>query len=355
MYLYDLSPSEVAAVSDHVPEQCGQPHGGLVSSVEFTMEFVWDVLQNDGSDPRITRLLDRADMIAVPMVGPDAYDISRRRVHEQKRKNCRMEAGEIPTRVECEAPENEFLGVDLNRNYGAFWGGPGSNSPNPTSMYHQGEGPFSEPETQNMRELLASHQVTVAFNNHVPDRRLLRLPSAVNEPVLPDREKYDALAESIAENFWRTTPWLRPDYSPASGTAEQSWYYAAGTFAYTPEAAPGFTGMDRYHPPYEYVIDQYFGTAEAPGCDPGNTCYEGSSHREALLLAYEAAGDRALHSVITGTAKPGGTTLTIEFFSTGVSAVTTEASTSARSSFSRTSRRSPPIRPMCPADSHGSS
>ncbi len=290
----------------------GVNHAREWPTVEFTMEFVWDVLLNDGSDLRITALLDRADLIAVPMVGPDAYDISRRLVYEQKRKNCRMEAREIPTRAECEAPVNEFLGVDLNRNYGALWGGRGSNSENPTSMYHQGQGPFSEPETQNMRELMGSHQITVAFNNHVPDRRLLRLPSAVNEPTLPDAEPYDALAATIADVFWPTTPRLRPAYSPASGTAEQSWYYAAGTFAYTPEAAPGFTGQDRYHPPYEYVIDQYFGTANAPGCIPGSTCYEGSSQREATLRAYEAAGNPELHSVISGTAKPGRTRLTIE-------------------------------------------
>jgi carboxypeptidase T len=291
----------------------GVNHAREWPTVEFTMEFAWDVLQNFGSDTRTTRLLDRADMIVVPMVGPDAYDISRRLVHEMKRKNCRMVPGEIPTREQCEAPQNEFLGVDLNRNYAAFWGGPGSNSTNETNMYYQGTGPFSEPETQNMRDLLASHHVTVAFNNHTPDRRLLRVPSAVNEPVPADEQMYDELAQRIGAVLnWPATPWTI-GYSPASGTAEQSWYYAAGTFAFTPEATPGpHPGLFRYHPPYEYVIDQYFGTANAPGCVPGRTCYDGSSMREAFLLAFEAAGDPARHSVITGTVKPGGAKLTIE-------------------------------------------
>jgi carboxypeptidase T len=291
----------------------GVNHAREWPTVEFTMEFAWDVLQSYGTDARMTALLDRADMIVVPMVGPDAYDISRRLVHEMKRKNCRMVPGEIPTRAQCEAPENEFRGVDLNRNYGAFWGGPGSNSTSETNMYYQGTGPFSEPETQNMRDLLASNQVTVAFNNHTPDRRLLRVPSAVNEPVPADEQMYDELARRIGAVLnWPATPWTM-GYSPASGTAEQSWYYAAGTFAFTPEATPGpHPGLFRYHPPYEYVIDQYFGTANAPGCVPGRTCYDGSSMREAFLLALEAAGDPERHSVITGTAKPGGAELTIE-------------------------------------------
>ncbi len=290
----------------------GVNHAREWPTVEFAMEFTWDVLKRDGSDARVTAMLDRADMIVVPMVGPDAYDISRRLVHEMKRKNCRMTPGVVPTRAECEAPQNDLRGVDLNRNYGAFWGGPGSNSTNETNKYYQGTGPFSEPETQNMRDLMASRQVTVAFNNHTPDRRLLRVPSAVNEPVPADEAMYDELARSFGEVLdWPASPWTI-GYGPASGTAEQSWYYAARTFAFTPEATPGpHPGLFRYHPPYEYVIDNYFGTANAPGCTPGRTCYEGSSMREAFLLAFEAAGDPARHSVIAGTA-PAGAKLSIE-------------------------------------------
>ena len=63
---------------------------------------------------------------------------------------------------------------------------------------------------------------------------------------------------------------------------------------------PGFDGLERFHPPYEFVVDQYLGT----------DFYEGSSIRVAYLTAFDAAVDPARHSVITGEA-PRGIQLTI--------------------------------------------
>jgi carboxypeptidase T len=140
----------------------------------------------------------------------------------------------------------------------------------------------------------------VAINNHTPDERLLRAPSSSNEPVPADVEVYDALAQLLGDDLdFPAGPWTEIYYE-ASGTAEQTAYYAAGTLAFTPELTPGHSGLDRFHPPYEYVIDQYLGT----------DYYEGSSIRAAYLTAFGAAVDAARHSVIEGTA-PRGTSLTI--------------------------------------------
>lgn len=273
-------------------------------TAELTLEFAWDVLESDGEDPRITSLLEDAKMIVVPVVNPDGYEMSRSRIHEQKRKNCRMAPGEIPTWEECAADENANRGVDINRNYGAFWGGPGS-SGNETSGTYRGEAPYSEPEVQNIVELTAAHQVMVAIHNHTPDGRLLRAPSSPEEPAPADEEMYDALAQELGDALdWPAGPWTEIYYD-ASGVAEQHAYYSAGIFGFTTEATPGHSGLERFHPPYEYVIDQYLGTGS----------YEGSNMREAYLLAWEAAADADQHSVISGTA-PRGIELTIEKDST---------------------------------------
>jgi hypothetical protein len=189
--------------------------------------------------------------------------------------------------------------VDPNRNYGAFWGGPGS-SADRTASNHRGEAPWSEPEIRNMRVLSAANQVTVAINNHTPDERLLRAPSSSNEPIPADVVVYDALAQLLGADLqFPAGPWTEIYYE-ASGTAEQTAYYGAGTLAFTPELTPGFVGADRFHPPYEYVVDQYLGT----------DFYEGSSIRAAYLTAFGAAVDPARHSVIRGKA-PRRTRLTI--------------------------------------------
>jgi carboxypeptidase T len=210
-----------------------------------------------------------------------------------------VNAGEIPSEAECEDPANFSFGVDPNRNYGAFWGGPGSSASRSASN-HRGEAPWSEPEIRNMRALSAANQVTVAINNHTPDERLLRAPSSSNEPVPADVAVYDALAQLLGADLdFPAGPWTEIYYE-ASGTAEQTAYYGAGTLAFTPELTPGFDGSERFHPPYEYVVDQYLGT----------DFYEGSSIRAAYLTAFDAAVDTTRHSVITGTA-PRGIRLTI--------------------------------------------
>lgn len=290
-------------ISHDVEEESGKPvylltgvhHAREWPTAEFTMEFAWDVLENDGKDERITSLLEKGKLIVVPVVNPDGYDMSRSRIIEQKRKNCRIQAGAIPTFDQCADQANEDLGVDLNRNYGSFWGGPGS-SADPTASNHRGPAPWSEPEIQNMRELSASQQVTVAINNHTPDERVLRAPSASNEPrPVADETMYQALAEDLGRDLgWPAGPWT-DIYYEATGTAEETAYYAAGTLAFTTEATPRHEGLERFHPPYPRVIEQYFGTG----------FYANSSIRNAFLTAFDAAVDPARHAVITGTATRG--------------------------------------------------
>ena len=277
----------------------GLHHAREWPTVELTMEFIYDVLKNDGVDPRFTALLDSVRFIVVPVVNADGYEMSRTLLIEQKRRNCRVEAGKIPTFAECANPANARTGVDLNRNYGAFWGGSGA-SVSPTGDSHRGAAPFSEPEIQNMRELLASNQVVVALSNHTPDAKVLRVPSANEEPVPADVVPYDSLAQLLGGDLkWAAGPWPKIYYT-ASGTMEEQAYYSAGTFAFTFENAPGQQGAARFHPPYSFVIDQYFGTG----------AYPGSSSRAGFIRLFAAAADRRLHSVLEVKA-PAGAMLTL--------------------------------------------
>ena len=109
------------------------------------MEFIWDLLMHDGTDPDATNLLEKGKLIAIPVVNADGYDLSRSLQNEQKRKNCRITAGVIPTLADCTLAANVNRGIDLNRNYLPFWGGPGSTT-SPTASNTRGEAPGSEPE-----------------------------------------------------------------------------------------------------------------------------------------------------------------------------------------------------------------
>lgn len=292
-------------ISHHVQANSGKPvflmtglhHAREWPTVELTLEFVWDLLKNDGVDARITSLLDSVRFIVVPVVNPDGYDLSRSLLHEQKRKSCRIEMGRVPTWAECAAPSNGNAGVDLNRNYGAFWGGGGATI-GVAGGSSRGEAPFSEPEIRSMRDLLSSNQVVVALSNHTPDAKVLRVPSAAEEPVPADVVPYDSLAQALGGDLkWPAGPWPQI-YYVASGTLEETAYYSAGTFAFTFENAPG---QRSFHPPYSFVIDQYAGTG----------AYPGSSARAGFLRLLGAAANPALHSMLRIRA-PSGATLTLE-------------------------------------------
>ena len=210
----------------------GLHHAREWPTVDLTMEFVHDILMNDGQDPRITRLMDEVRFIAVPVVNPDGYELSRTLLNEQKRKSCRVEPGRDATLAECANPRYRNAGVDLNRNYGAFWGGIGANIGAGEGSF-RGAAPFSEPEIRNMRDLFNAHQVVVALSNHTPDAKVLRAPSSPDEPTPADVEAYDALGQLLGGDLrWDAGPWTRIYYA-ASGTMEEYAYYSAGTFAYT--------------------------------------------------------------------------------------------------------------------------
>ena len=71
-------------------------------------------------------------------------------------------------------------GVDPNRNYGAFWGGTGASDTSVEQDY-RGPGPFSEPESENIRELVSSRQITTLITNHTFSDLVLRPPGLASQ------------------------------------------------------------------------------------------------------------------------------------------------------------------------------
>ena len=153
----------------------GVHHAREWPSGEHTMEFAYDLLKGYGKNTRTTNLVQRVRTIIIPIVNPDGFHLSRtmaeafdhRVITDEgdeyalataafdayKRRNCRIVDGAPSAEGACFAPGARLTGVDLNRNYGALWGGPGA-SAFPVDDIYRGPAPFSEPETQNIRELV---------------------------------------------------------------------------------------------------------------------------------------------------------------------------------------------------------
>jgi len=126
-------------------------------SMMTTLYYMFWLVENYGSDPEATYLVDNREQYFVPIVNVDgyAYNITTNPFGGGFwRKNRRPDPG-----------GSGCVGTDPNRNYGADWGGPGA-STNPCSDTYRGDGPFSEPCTQAVRDLLLSINPVMAFSNH---------------------------------------------------------------------------------------------------------------------------------------------------------------------------------------------
>ncbi len=296
--------------------QMGVHHAREWPSGEHAIEFAFDLVNNYGKDPRTTDLVNRVRTIVIPIVNPDGFNLSRTvkanegdpdtgddRVDENaelvrivgdptfefKRKNCRRFRDTAP----CET--NRALGVDPNRNYGAFWGGPGS-SGGETSEIFRGPAPFSEPETQNIRDLVSKRHVTMLITNHTFSNLVLRPPGVATAGDPPDEAALEELGGAMtAQNGYRNIPgFLLYD---TTGTTEDWTYNATGGFGYTFEI-----GRNRFHPVYESMVNEY--TGKTARSRPGAKGTEGGN-REAYYIAMEAAANPKNHSVVTGSAAPG--------------------------------------------------
>ncbi|HET6294948.1 MAG TPA: M14 family metallopeptidase [Kribbella sp.] len=266
----------------------GLHHAREWPSGELTMEFAYDLLKNDGVDPRITNILDKSRVIFVPVVNPDGFNLSRTLGYEMKRKNCRITNGQLPTAGQCAQSANRSRGVDPNRNYSGFWGGPGASS-SLTSETYRGPSAFSEPETKNIQALVSAHQVTTLITNHTYSNLVLREPGYAGAGNTPDEAIYKALGDQMAAQNGYSSQFGYQLYD-TTGTTEDWSYYATGGLGFTFEH-----GTSSFHPAFSTVVNYYFGS--------GSTA--GKGNREAYLIAAESTINPARHSIITGSGPAG--------------------------------------------------
>ena len=298
--------------------QMGVHHAREWPSSEHAMEFGFDLLNNREATAidfidrtvNVKDLLEKTRTIVVPVVNPDGFNLSREASGDlqqgviglngsygYKRKNCRIEDGLIPAPGQC-AVSGRSIGVDPNRNYGQFWGGPGADDEIDEETY-RGAGPFSEPESQNVRELVAQRQVIALITNHTFSELVLRPPGLQSQgPPFDEDGYYKPLGDAMAaENGYISQKGY--ELYDTTGTTEDWTYSATAGLGFTFEIGGGWDVASTaagFHPVYPVgVVAEYFGKGE----------YVGKGNRSAYYLALEFVADTAKHSLIEGTAKPG--------------------------------------------------
>ncbi len=132
-------------------------HAREIITPEVALNLIETLLTGYGQDADITWLVDQRELWVVPFANPDGHAKVQAGMNWRKNTNSTEPcSGSIPP--------NSF-GVDLNRNYGFQWGGPGA-SDEPCNLTYRGTSPFSEPETQAIRDLINSQGFDMVISLH---------------------------------------------------------------------------------------------------------------------------------------------------------------------------------------------
>ena len=182
-------------------------------------------------------IVDNRELWFIPAINPDGL------VYNQtispngggmQRKNTRDTCSDTP------------IGVDLNRNYSYMWGydNEGS-SPDGCSETYRGNSPFSEPETQAVRDFVEQHNFKINFNYHSYSD-LLIYPFGYeydNQAPQQDIDIYIEYGEDMVQ-YNNYTLGTGPDLLyPVNGEACDWMYGEKNIFSYTPEIGSSNDGF----------------------------------------------------------------------------------------------------------------
>ena len=154
----------------------GAHHGDEVIGSEILVRFAQRIIAEYDTNATMRAALADVVIDIVPMVNPDGIDhVPQCSYYADCRKNAR--------------------GVDLNRNYRAHWGEPGS-SGDPGSATYRGPAPTSEPETQVITALLDENAYAIYASLHSGAEMIL-WPWGWTTTPPPEQSVYQQLGDEL--------------------------------------------------------------------------------------------------------------------------------------------------------------
>lgn len=270
-------------------------------AAEFTMIYAHYLVEEFGKNPKITSLLKKARVIVVPIVNVDGFDYSRESVLSANqtvadatdltaspqgfegywRKNRRSLTGVTAPGAQ---KNPDAYGVDPNRNYSFEWGDTnGGSSSSQLDETYRGDAPFSEPEVQNVRDIVLGRNVTGVITNHTYQSTVLRAGGGSAPEDVPIKALGQKMADVLGYQNNGTVGY------PTTGTTDDWAYAVVGAFGYTIEH-----GTMGFHPPYAAFVAEHHDEVA-----------------KAFTIMLEATANPKYHSVITGHIANGPAKLTL--------------------------------------------
>jgi carboxypeptidase T len=201
----------------------GAHHAREWPSFEVPMATIKELLEGNGKDVRISRLIKEREIWFVPMVNPDGVVYSQTN-SRYWRKNRRK----MGTR----------FGVDPNRNYSWHWSESGSSSSESSDTYH-GPNPLSEPENQAVARFAKRERFQASVSIHTYSQLILYPWSWKSNEPCSDHPTLRKLAVEMAE-FNKYDPIVSAELYPAAGDSDDYLYGELKILAYTFELCSTF-------------------------------------------------------------------------------------------------------------------
>ncbi len=208
----------------------------------IALELMEQLLNNYSStstDPdvqELTQIVDTCDIFIVPVMNTDGYNYSLNDFTMWRKNRRTPSAG------------STCSGVDNNRNFGVYFGEPGSSSYSCSDTY-RGPSAFSEPENQNIKYILENYpNILIGVDSHSRGEKIFRPTSSggghiTSLPVSPyDEAVYDDLeaAANNAINAVSGKTYLTGTTSNHAGTSDEYMFFAHRIFGFDFECALSF-------------------------------------------------------------------------------------------------------------------
>ena len=168
-------------------------HAREPAGMMAVMYYMYYLLENYGTNPEVTYLVNNREIYFIPCINPDGYEHNRTTNPNgggMWRKNRRNNGGSF--------------GVDLNRNWGYMWGFNNTDSSGtPSSETYRGTAPFSEPENQAVRNLCLQNNFKTALNYHTYSNLLLYPWGYINQPTTDNALFVEYSTDMVAFNGYQ--------------------------------------------------------------------------------------------------------------------------------------------------------
>lgn len=213
-------------------------HAREPNSLSQLIFYMWYLLENYDTDPEIKYLVDNTEMYFVPCINPDGYIYN---------ETTNPDGGGMWRKNRRDNGDGTF-GVDLNRNYGYQWGFDDTgSSPISNTATYRGPGPFSEPETQMIREFCLAHDFQIALNYHTFGNLLIYPWGWVDGPT-SDHATFSTIGPFMARDNDFLTGFGSQTVGYTTNGGSDDWMYGEQSakekiYSMTPEVGPAEWGF----------------------------------------------------------------------------------------------------------------